>query len=234
MRGQARAYADAVQSRNTTDAEANVWLNQWLAQLWGMLTTLDPLRFKVTTTLTTTGALEYDFADGTAFDPTAEDFMSIVGVDWMTSGGRFPLSPYGFNDRAVDSVSSPAVFAALAQNARYAVHGQGIDGDATRLVFDRRPQAGTYEVHYIQAPQDLAADGDTFDGVAGFEEWAVLNVAILIKDREDSDTTVLERRLARVESNIRTLGAARDSGRAPVPAKVFGRHNRGLRGWPRG
>ena len=45
----------------------------------------------------------------------------------------------------------------------------GIDGEATRLVFDRRPQAGRYEVHYVQAPQLLEADGDTFDGVAGFE-----------------------------------------------------------------
>lgn len=231
MRGQARAYADAVQSRNTTDAEANVWLNQWLAQLWGLLTTLDPLRFKVTTTLTTDGELEYDFADATAFAPTAEDFMSIVGVDWMTNGGRFPLEPYTFNDRAVDALSFPSVHAPLGQAARYAVHGQGLDGEATRLVFDRRPQGGTYQVHYIQAPQLLEADNDTFDGVAGFEEWALLNVAILIKDREETDTTVLERRLARVEASVRTLGAARDSGRAHVPAKVFGRHRRG---WPFG
>jgi hypothetical protein len=232
MRDQARAYADAVESQNTPDSQANVWLNQWLAQLWGMLTTLDPMRYKVTTALTTDGSLEYDFADAAAFAPTAEDFMSIVGVDWMSGGGRFPLEPYGFNERAVDSIY-PFVHAPLAHNARYAVHGQGIDGEATRLVFDRRPQSGPYEVHYIQAPQTLDSDIATFDGVAGCEEWAILNVAILMRDREESDTTVLERRLARVEANIQTLGAARDSGRAHVPAKVFGRHSR-LRGWPCG
>lgn len=234
LREQARAYADAVESRNTTDAQANVWINQSLALLWGKLTTLDPLRFKVTTVLTPNGSLEYDFADGSVFAPTAEDFMSIVGVDRMGSGGRYPLEPYTFNDRGTSSIRGAGVLSPYEPGVRYAIHGQGIDGEATRLVFDRAPHSGTYEVHYIQAPPTLASDIATFDGVAGFEEWAILRTAILMAQREESDASVLMALMRDAETDIRTLGAARDSGRAAVPAKVFGRHNRGLRGWPCG
>lgn len=231
MRDQARSYADAVQSQNTTNAQALVWINQSLALLWGKLTTLDAQRFMVTTTLTPNGALEYDFADAAVFSPVASDFASLLGVDRMSNGGRQPLDPFTFNDRGVDSLTGAY---GSCSDVRYAIRRQGIDGADTRLAFDRAPPPGSYEVHYIQAPQTLAGDLDTFDGVAGFEEWVVLRVAILMAGREESDASHLVMMLRDVENDIKALGAKRDAGRAPVPAKIFGRHNRGQRGtWPR-
>lgn len=232
MRIQARSYADAVDSLNTSESEANTWINQSLALLWGKLTNLDATRFMVTTVLTPNGALEYDFADAAVFSPTAEDIMSIVGIDRMISDARVPLDPFAWNDRGVSNLRSSGY---LCQgDVRYAVHRQGIDGTDSRLVFDRVPPAGTYQVHYIQAPPTLVGDLSTFDGVAGFEEWIVLRVAILMKDREESDPSVLMAMQREVENEIRTLGANRDAGRSHVPARVWGRQNRGLRGWLRG
>ncbi|MCA9656361.1 MAG: hypothetical protein KC501_41025 [Myxococcales bacterium] len=234
MRLQARTHADAVYSQNTTDAEANVWINQSLALLWGKLTKLDARRFKRTVVLTTDGsALEYDFTDGTRFSPTAGDLQSLLGVDWMNASGRYPLSRFDFNDRGVGSLLGPGsmpVYGSTSSTPRYAIEGQGIDGSATRLVFDRAPAAGSYEVHYIQAPPELVVDTDAFDGVAGFEEWAVLRVAIMIATREESDTSALVALWKDTEPDISALGAERDAGQAEVPAKVWGRRSRGRGG----
>lgn len=236
MRAQARQYADAVDSQNTTDPEANTWLNQSLAQLWGKLTKLDAQRFMVTSTLTPNDALEYDLADATVFAPTAEDFMSIVGVDWMHSGGRFPLEPFAIGDREVGSLRTLAVgpvYGLTSSAARYAIRRQGVDGAATRLAFDVAPPAGTYEMHYIQAPPELTSDLDRFDGVAGFEEWAILRVAILIAQREQSDISALTMLWRDAEAEVAALGSARDVGRNKAPAKVWRRDRGGRRGmWP--
>lgn len=231
MRGQARQYADAVNSQNTTDAQANLWLDQSIAILWRKLTKADVQRYMLTTTLTTTSsALEYDFADAAAFSPIASDLMALLGVDLMSNDMRQPLEPFGFNDRG--SYSLPPIVGSEV-DVRYTIRRQGLGGGGARLAFDRRPQARTYEVHYIQAPQTLAADGSTFDGIAGFEEWAILRVAILIKQRAEGDTSDLWALLKEEEGSISSTAGDRDAGRAPVPAKVWGRRarmNRGIRG----
>lgn len=227
MRGQARQYADAVNSQNTTDAQANLWLDQSIAILWRRLTKADVQRYMLTTTLTTTDALEYDFASGAAFSPTAADLMALLGVDLMSNDMRQPLEPFGFNDRATYSLP-PIVGSEV--DVRYTIRRQGMTGAGARLAFDRRPRGGTYEVHYIQAPQTLANDAATFDGIAGFEEWAILRVAILIKQRAEGDTSDLWALLKEEESSIGSTASDRDAGRAPVPAKVWGRRNRCRRG----
>lgn len=93
--------------------------------------------------------------------------------------------------------------------------GQGIDGTEGLLYFEPDPGTETYTLHYIQAPQELAADDDDFDGVAGWEEWVIYDVGIRMMLKEEADASALERERARIEARIRRMAGERDSGTAP-------------------
>ncbi len=71
--------------------------------------------------------------------------------------------------------------------------------------------------YYIPVCADLSAGVTTFDGINGWEEWAVLHAAICCLDKEESDTSALVRRLAMQEQRITDLAASRDAG---APARI--------------
>lgn len=224
MRDQARVLADAVDSTNTSDSEANTLLNQEIASLWDMLVDAQPTRYSVTTTLTTTsGTLSYDFADGAAFSPTAADFMAILGVDYIQGTTRKSLDRFDFNDR--DTLSRELPFDSYpGSRVRYDVRGQGVDGTDTRLVFDRSPISGpVYEVHYVQAAPELASDVATFDGINGWEDFPVYGLAILMMQREESDPSVLMAKRMEIRERILKLASKRDVGRSSQVASVWSR-----------
>lgn len=81
------------------------------------------------------------------------------------------------------------------------------------ITFYPIPAAGTYRHIYVPAAADLTADGDTVDGVVGWERAIILEAAIecLLKQgrREDAGALAQERRLIddRIdeEATLRTL-----------------------------
>jgi hypothetical protein len=77
---------------------------------------------------------------------------------------------------------------------------------------EQSPQAGyTVYMRYTPAPVRMVADGDTFDGIAGWEEWIVLDAAIKALNKEESDTTVLGAQRADIEADITALAGDRDA-----------------------
>lgn len=74
------------------------------------------------------------------------------------------------------------------------------------------PQAG-YQVtiRYTPAPVRMTNDSDTFDGIAGWEEWIVLDAAIKALNKEESDVQVLMAQRADVEAEISGLAPSRDA-----------------------
>lgn len=88
-----------------------------------------------------------------------------------------------------------------------------------KFVFNQRgdvsnlPEAGkTIRVHYIPAPAKLSADGDTFDGIAGWEELIVVDCAIKCKDKEETDVSELNQERSIQVGRIKTMAPARDVG----------------------
>jgi len=233
MREQAYALADASDSENTPVADANVWLDQAIAELWDLLVTTDPQRYMVTTTLTAVdGERRYSFDDASVFSPVASDFMALVGVDFVRESERSPLEPFSFHDRGTLDYHQSLPLVRRGTDVRYMVQGQGVDGAQTRLVFDVLPAAGpNYEVHYVQAAPELVDDTATFDGVNGWEDWAIYDVAILIANREETRTDVLERKRAAIQKRIEGMAPRRDVGRSGQVATVWSRRSlRGRRG----
>lgn len=70
-----------------------------------------------------------------------------------------------------------------------------------------------YQIWYLPAGTDLSADGDTFDGLAGWEDWVVLDTCIrlLLRDEHSEEIGPFEGYKAQIWEDIM---AAKVRGRA--------------------
>lgn len=85
-----------------------------------------------------------------------------------------------------------------------------IQGGALRLV--PRPQAvETLRLFYIPYATELAADGDTFDGINGYEELAIQFAMMRVEKRQDLPIEETMREIDRLTKRIRTAADGRDA-----------------------
>lgn len=68
----------------------------------------------------------------------------------------------------------------------------------------------TVRMRYISAPTRFTQDTDTIDCVAGWESLLITDVAIMMMDKEESDTDRLEKRRMREYQRIQQMAQNRD------------------------
>lgn len=75
------------------------------------------------------------------------------------------------------------------------------------LVFYPQPQAAgqVYRLIYVPTPTALSADGDTVNGVNGWEEYIVVGMAIRALQKIESDATPLVQRKAELTARIQKM-----------------------------
>ena len=222
LRTDARRYADMESSEFVPDAEVDRYLNLGIAGLWHEWLQADVDRLLRTTEISTTsGTREYALPD---------DFAAIRLVEVLQGPGGDvlgPLESFNLGDGTTSGASHAQVYDYI--GVRYTVIGQGQSGDETRLLFDPDPQSRAYRVRYIPGPPVLVNDGNTLDGVAGWEEWAVLWAAEQMMAKEESDPSALIRRRAELTERMRILSGSRNAGMAPSVARVRHRRRGGRR-----
>lgn len=83
----------------------------------------------------------------------------------------------------------------------------------TKLVFLPGPAAaGAARLWYIPTRTLLVNAADTFDAVSGWERFVIAKAAVDCLDKEESDTSVLEREVERQRMRIERLATRRDVG----------------------
>lgn len=210
LRTSARRASDQENSLFVSDAEANDWINQSAARWYAMIAGANPHRYAQTTTIAT--------VSGTTSYALPANFASILGVDRHEGDRRFRLEPYSWQERSADPVWSDT------GRCRYRVQGSlGDQADGLEvIVFDPDPGRRTYTVHYISAPAPLAGDAETVDGVYGWDEWIVFDVASRMaakaEDLDLSRSLIAERDV--LGEQIKIDAAHRDMGSAPQVADV--------------
>lgn len=70
--------------------------------------------------------------------------------------------------------------------------------------------AGSVRVRYIPAPTVFTTDVQTIDGISGWESLLITDVAIMMLEKEESDTTALERRRQREMARVSLMAQNRD------------------------
>lgn len=219
LRDRTRELGDQQNSEFVADAQLDVMINQGIAKAWKEITRIAPSRFRKTKILTTT--------DNTLVYTMDSDFMTVVGVDYITSVGpprRFiSLLPYNFQERERYQYSGSE--SPWYSNLRYEVVKGGVAGADESLQFSANPGANTYDVHYIQVPQELSSPTDKFDGIAGYEDLACYEAVVAILNKEESDPGPALIQLKAEYDDIRAnLAIARDDG---IPRQITNMKRRG-------
>jgi hypothetical protein len=209
IRDQARELADEVTGAAgfITDATANEWINQGYAKLVDLLVGANPDWYLADVEIQTTpGTREYAVPD---------DFYQVRGVDMVLSAEHVvTLEPFNFLDRNRHQDQwPPPRWTDVETRVRYRVLRKGIDGDETRLRFEPDPLGKLYRLWYVRAAQDLEDDADELDGVNGYEEFIVADVAMKMMVKAETDPSPAMALKAEAVDRINEMARKRDQGR---------------------
>jgi hypothetical protein len=208
IRGQARELADEVNSTFVTNDTINAWIDQAYAKLLDLLVSANPdWALKSTDIQTTAGTREYE---------VPADFYQVRGVDLVLDADhRISLEQFNFQDRnRYASEWPPRRGIDDAAATRYRVIRKGLDGSETRILFEPDPLGRLYRLWYTQAAQDLAAsDSAELDGVNGYEEYIIADIAEKIMTKCETDPSGAVRMKAEALARIAEMSRKRDQGR---------------------
>ena len=195
IRDRVRERTDKVGSTFLTDTEINKLISGSYARLYTRIVKAGVSAFEKTQTIVTAG-LAASYA-------VPADYAATLRVDYQNNAGpvrwwTLPESTMQDQPR-YESILSPQ----WAQAFR--VVGDGTVGGDKVYLLPIPPNGQTYRHVYVPAPRALTVDGDTLDGVFGFEEWIVMDAAIKVLSKEGGDTTAqLERDRAIISEDIDT------------------------------
>ena len=225
IRDTVRQRADMVNSSFVTDAELNGYIAASLYELYDLLVqkfgdsyyAAGPYQF------TTDGVLDqYDLPDGTSTyklpdgTTTAPAFYKLTGVDLKISGDSWiTLRPFVFAERNRWSIPNSQTAYGVT-NLRYRVLG-------SHLWFTPRPSGGqTLRIWYTPRLAAPTADGDTIDGVSGWEEYVVADACIKALSKEESDPSVFMAQKQALLQRIEAAAENRDAGSPQTVSDVYG------------
>lgn len=213
LRTDARETADMVnQTLFITDTELTRRINESIARLYGILVQARGEDYYRTSSAVVTVANVRTVALPTTF-------LSLSGIDIVLSTNvTIDARPIDFGDRArfFNDTSGWWSF----QSVYYSIEGPN-------LVFYPTPRAvHNLTIWYIPHAPTLTADSDTFDGINRWEHWVVIDTAIQLLAKEESDTTALVFERERMEREITSMATKRDRAFPRNPRDVRGRWRR--------
>lgn len=202
LRTAARQRADMVNSTFISDAELTSYVNQSAYELYDLLVEKygDDYFVKLPAPTYTTDGVSTTFT-------LPADFYKLIGVDLAVSMPDWwvTLKPFEMAERNRFALRNFQSFYGLS-NLRYKLAGNSI-------WFSPTPPAGqSYRLWYVPRWTELAADADTLDGVSGWTEYVVVDAAIKMMQKEESDVSALMVQKQALLKRIETAAANRDAG----------------------
>lgn len=204
LRNQSRLRADKVNSGYILDAELNQYINNSLTELYDLLVGAYGNDYYLK---------QYDFSvTGTTKSyALPSDFYKLEGIDLYINPSRFiTLKPFMFNERGRYQDGSNWAAIVAIQGPRYHLTSNNIE-------FNPSPP-GNYNMSMFYVPQcpELVVDSDAFDGINGFEEYVIIDAAIKMLQKEDSDVSVLMAQKNAILKRINLMAENRDIGHSFV------------------
>lgn len=190
FRNRARDRADLVADMFVTDATLNQWINDSVSELYDLLLQASEDWYLTSAPVTVAGA-------STSF-ATPAGMIRFRGVDRDLGGGKYESLKRGvFRERFTYT------------ERRYVLTA------GTVLLFPASSAAGSYVQWYTPVFTPLVADGDSFDGVNGWEEYVVVDVALKARVKGEEDVGDLFTAKALLRGRVQTMAATRDTSEPP-------------------
>lgn len=204
----ARQEADQVNSLFVSDAELTSYINQSYFELYDLMVQKYGDDYFV--------GLPYVFTPNGTDDRYAlpADFYKAIGVDLnLGNAGDSWITIHRFNmsDRNRFAVPNFQNFYGVT-NLRYRLSGDTIWLTPT-------PTSGQQmRIWYVPRMVELVADGDVAKGVSGWLEYVVVDAAMKMMAKEESDVSVLMARKQMLIQRIESAAENRDAGQPMVVA----------------
>jgi hypothetical protein len=202
LKTQSRIRADKVGSGFIQNDELIAYLNSSACELYDLLVGAygNDYFLKSHPFSTSANTSDYDLP---------ADFYKMVGIDYLIgSQEALTLKPYQFNERNRYRMGTYWNAITGAAGPRYKIN-------PTAISFLPVPD-GAYnmELWYIPTCPKMVVDADTFDGINGWEEFIIVDAAIKMLQKEESDTSLLEKQKLKLEARINLMAENRDAGQS--------------------
>lgn len=193
LKTRCRERSDMENSGFISDSELVSYINSSYAQLYDLLVS----RFEDYYTTTTSSVV----ASGDNSISVPADFYKLLGVDYQLSGDSYTtVNKYNFQNR-----NRRDGLARTSQSRQYRLINNAIE------LLPKTNAQGTYQLWYVPRITRLADDVDTLDGVNGWEEYIVIDTAIKMLSKEESDIAALLIEKRAMEDRIEAMANNRDS-----------------------
>ena len=197
LKEQARQRADMENSEFVSDSELTSYINASLAELHDLLIAAYNEDYVME---------EYQFASTSAltYDLPA-DFYKLRGVDLRINNDDWAtVKRFNFNRRNEDK-SGYAWNLLGIPYMEYRLSG-------SKIRFNRTPSASTtFRIFYYPKATKLVNDTDEYDDVNGFAEYVVVDAAIKMMQKEESNVQVLLGQKAMLKARIEAMAQNRDA-----------------------
>jgi len=199
LRTRARQRADMENSGFISDSELNTYINASYAELYDLLVSRYGDDYFVSSPYSITTTVNVDTYS------LPSDFYKLLGVDYkLDSSNWASLRKFEFSDRNLYQNGSVLYINVL----RYRILG-------SNLKFTPMPKGNeVLRAWYIPLPVALASDSDSFSGINGFEEYIVIDAAIKMLAKEESDTSEMFNEKLAIKLRIEQMANDRDVGQA--------------------
>lgn len=202
LRTEVRRRADMEGSGFVTDSELTSYINNSATEL------RDILIQKFQDYYITSD--DISIVSGTDTYNLAADFYKALGVDMVINSRQsVTMRPFMFRERNRYVYNPPRGY-------RYRILG-----DQVRVI-PEPTSSFTMRIWYVPTFTNLSADGDTLDGVHGWEEYVIIDAAIKCLRKEESDTSALLQDKMFITKRIEEAADNRDVGEPQRVVDVTG------------
>lgn len=196
LRTRCRERADMENSTFISSTELLSYINASYAELYDILVGKFEDYYVTTSTHT--------IASGANTITLPTDFYKLRGLDYKIDANNWiTVGKFNFAHRNVINRSVARARVGI-REVQYRLIGQD-------LVIEPEDNAsGDYKLWYTPVYTPLSAESDTVDGVNGWEEYIVIDVAIKMLAKEESSTTHLEKEKDSMMKRIEVMSQNRD------------------------
>lgn len=208
LKTQARQRADMTESSFVEDAELTSYINNSIAELYDLLIQSYGSDYYIS---------QYDFTtvSGQKAYDLPSDFYKLRGVD-ANYGTNNPttLDQFNFNERNRFTEVLQWNIDGLYQ-IRYRLRG-------SQLLFSSDPDRNVaITLWYIPLATKLVDDADTMDDLNAYSEYVIVDAAIKMMQKEESDVSVLMLQKEALKQRIESASQNRDAGSSESVSDVY-------------
>lgn len=198
LRTHSRNRADMKNSEFIEDSELNDYINNSVAELYDLLVEQFGSDYFI-------NAYEFSTVSNEPNYTLPADFYKLTGVDSKLNAGDWTtLKKFNFNERNRYQDFSVWNLSGV-PSIRYRLVGSNLN-------LSPIPTSATpMKLWYVPLAVKLSADGDTLKDLNGYSEYVIVDAAIKMLQKEESDVSVLMAQKAGLEKRIREMAKDRDA-----------------------